>query len=267
LNYERIVVEKTGNVCTVTLNRPQVLNAIDSRLARELVDVAERVDDDDNLRAVVITGAGGRAFSVGMDLKELVDAAEGIEDRPMLLDIRSRLWTSNPWERWASLSKPSVAAIRGLALGGGLELALACDVRIASTDAKFGFPEVRLGMIPARGGTQRLPRIVGRAAALEMIITGDEIDAAEALRVQLVSKVVPSEAVLASAIQVASKVAEHAPIAVKFAREAVNKGLDMTLDQGLRMETDLYVLLQTTEDRSEGIRSFVEKRAPKFTGR
>lgn len=267
MKYQTILYTKNGNICVVTLNRPQALNAIDSRLAGELVDVFERIDNDDELRAVVITGAGDRAFSVGMDVKELVDAAEGIDDRQALMDIRRRLWSNNPWERLASLSKPTIAAIRGFALGGGLELALACDIRLASDDAQFGFPEVRLGIIPARGGTQRLPRIIGRGKAMEMILTGDTIDAIEAYRTELISKIVPVEKLLTAASEIASKLANNAPIAIRFAREAVAKGLDMTLDQGLRMETDLYILLQTTEDRSEGIRSFAGKRQPKFTGR
>lgn len=267
MKYQTILYEKNGSIGLITLNRPEALNAIDSRLAGELVDVLERIDDDDELLAVVIVGAGDRAFSVGMDIKEVVDAAAGISDQQALMDIRRRLWSDNPWERLASLSKPTIAAIRGFALGGGLELALACDIRVASDDAKFGFPEVRLGMIPARGGTQRLPRIVGRGKAIEMILTGETIDAIEAYRTELISKMVPADKLLAAANQIASKLANNAPIAVRFASEAVEKGLDMTIDQGLRMETDLYLLLQTTEDRSEGIRSFVEKRKPKFTGR
>lgn len=267
MRYRAIVFEKKGNIATVTLDRPEALNAIDSRLAGELMDVFERIDDDEELRAVVIVGAGDRAFSVGLDIKEMVDAAEGIDDQQALMEVRRRLWRDNPWEQLASLSKPTIAAIRGFALGGGLELALACDIRIASEDAKFGFPEVRLGLIPARGGTQRLPRIVGRGKAIEMILTGETIDAMEAYRTGLISRVVPADKLLAAANEIASKLVDNAPIAVRFAREAVAKGLDMTLDQGLRMETDLYLLLQTTEDRSEGIRSFIEKRKPKFTGR
>ena len=267
MKYASIRFEKSGNTGVVTLNRPQALNAIDSRMAGELMDVLERINNDDSVLAVIITGAGDRAFSVGLDMKEVVDAAKGIADPEALMDIRRRLWRNNPWERLASLTKPTIAAIRGFALGGGLELALACDIRIASEDAKFGFPEVRLGIIPTRGGTQRLPRIVGRGKAIEMILTGQTIDATDAHRIQLVSELVPTDRLLPLAHEIAAKLANNAPIAVRFAREAVSKGLDMTLDQGMRMETDLYLLLQTTEDRSEGIRSFVEKRKPKFTGR
>ncbi|MBI4318514.1 MAG: enoyl-CoA hydratase/isomerase family protein [Chloroflexi bacterium] len=267
MKYKTILHEKNRDVCTITLNRPEVLNAINNELARELLDAVESANDDYDVRAVVLTGAGERAFSVGLDLKELVDAADGVEDIPTLLEIRRRVWSCNPWERLAGISKPTIAAISGFALGGGLELALACDIRIASHDATFGFPEVRLGIIPGRGGTQRLPRIVGRGKALEMLLTGETIDAGEAHRVELVGTVVAGEQLLDTARDLATKLAAHAPLAVRLAREAVTKGLDMTLDQGLRLETDLSVMLQTTEDRAEGIRSFVEKRKPKFEGR
>lgn len=267
MDYETILYEKTENLCTITLNRPEVLNAIDSRMVSELEDALSRVEDDPGLRALVLVGAGDRAFSAGMDLKELARATEGVEDLPTLVEIRRRLWSQNPWERLAALTRPTVAAINGLALGGGLELALACDLRIASSTATFGFPEVRLGIIPGRGGTQRLPRLVGRGKALEMILTGDPIDAEEAYRVGLVNRVVSPEELLPAARNVAVKLAGHAPIAIRYAREAVVKGLDMTFDQGLHLEMDLSVLLQTTEDRAEGIRAFKEKRPPRFEGR
>ncbi len=266
MKYRRIVYEKKGNICKVTLNRPEALNAIDTRMARELLDVAERIGEDSELRAVVLDSEGARAFSVGQDIKELVRATDGIEDPPSLLEARKQLWNYNPWEAWALMPKPTIAAIRGCALGGGLELALACDLRIASEDATFGFPEVRLGIIPGRGGTQRLPRIIGRGRALEMILTGDAIDSAEAFRVQLISKVVPSADLTKIAEEMASRLAGHAPLALRFARETVARGLDMTFDQGMQLETDLYVLLQTTQDRAEGMRSFLEKRPPVFTG-
>lgn len=267
MDYRTIIYRKSGGIATITLNRPRALNAIDSRTARELEDALERVEEDGELRAVVMAGAGHRAFSVGVDLKELARETEGIDDLPTLLEIRSRLWSSNPWERLAALSKPSVAAIGGFALGGGLELALACDLRIAAHDASFGFPEVRLGIIPGRGGTQRLPRLIGRGKALEMILTGDPIDAAEAHRIELVSQVVAPEELLPEAEKLARRLADQAPIALRYAREAVVKGLDMTFDQGLRLEMDLSVLLQTTEDRAEGIAAFKEKRPPRFEGR
>ncbi len=267
MSYETILYEKNANIGIITLQRPNVLNALDSQMTRELIDIADAIDDDDAVRAVVLAGAGERAFSVGMDLKELVENAEGVDDPAILQDIRHRLWSLNPCERLAKLTKPTIAAIRGYALGAGLELTLACDMRVASEDAQFGFPEVHLGIIPALGGTQRLPRLIGRAKATEMIMTGEPISAAEAYRVELVNQVVSADALLPAAIQIASKLATYGPIALRFAREAISKGLDMTFDQGLHLETDLYAVLQTTEDRAEGIRSFREKRKPTFTGR
>lgn len=267
MSYETLLYEKNANIGIVTLHRPDVLNALNSPMARELIDVADAIDDDNDVRVAVLTGAGVRAFSVGMDLKELVESAEGVDDLAVLNDIRHRLWSINPCERWAKLGKPTIAAVHGYALGAGLELALACDIRVAAEDAQFGFPEVQLGIIPALGGTQRLPRLIGRAKATEMILTGDPVSAAEAYRVELVSQVVESSALLATALQMASRLATFGPIALRFAREAIDKGLDMTFDQGLHLETDLYAVLQTTEDRAEGIRSFKEKRKPAFTGR
>ncbi|MCL5962545.1 MAG: enoyl-CoA hydratase-related protein [Chloroflexi bacterium] len=267
MQYLRMLFEKDDGICTVTLNRPEALNAIDRRLASEILDIADKIDDDSSIRAVVIRGAGERAFSVGMDFKELIKATGGVQDISTLCEISRRLLSHNPCERIAKLSKPTIAAVSGFALGGGLELALACDIRLASEDATFGFPEVRLGIIPGWGGTQRLPRIAGRAKALEMILTGDSINAQEAYRTELVISVVPRLELLNSSRELALKLATHAPIAARFAREAVCKGLDMTYDQGLGLETDLSVLLQTTEDRAEGIRSFLEKRTPRFSGR
>jgi enoyl-CoA hydratase len=240
---------------------------MNSQMARELVDAANAIDDDEGVCAVVLTGAGGRAFSVGMDWNELVDSVEGVDDPARLQDIRHRLWNVDPCERWANLTKPTIAAVSGVAFGAGLELALACDIRLAAEDAQFGFPEIYLGIMPCMGGTQRLPRLIGRAKATEMILTGDPVSAAEALRVELVSQVVGTETLMAAALELASKIAEHAPIALRFAREAIGKGLDMTFEQGMQLETDLYALLQTTRDRAEGILSFNEKRKPTFTGR
>ncbi len=267
MTYETILYDKNANIAIVTLQRPDVLNALNSQMSRELLDVADAIDDDDEVRVAILTGAGERAFSAGMDLKELVDSAEGVDDVNVLNEIRHRLWNLNPCERWAKMIQPTIAAVHGYALGAGLELALACDIRVAAEDAQFGYPEIRLGIIPALGGTQRLPRLIGRAQATEMILTGEPISAAEAYRVELVSQIVKTEALLPAAIQLASKLATYGPIALRFAREAIDKGLDMTFDQGMHLETDLYAVLQTTEDRAEGIRSFKEKRKPTFTGR
>jgi enoyl-CoA hydratase/carnithine racemase len=266
MNYRTILYEKKDRLGIVTLNRPDEANAIDSQMMHEIVDVTEKIDDDEDLRVVVING-GGQDFSSGLDIKELVKAVEDVDDLRSLNEIRRRLWYGNPWRSIAGLSKPTIAAVHGRALGAGLELALACDIRIASQDTTFGFRDVQQGTIPGHGGTQRLARIVGRAKAIEMILTGEDIDAIEASRVQLVSKMVPPGEHLNKAIEIAEGLADKAPIAVKYAREVVDKGLDLTMDQGLRMETDLYILLQTTQDRAEGLRSFLERRSPKFEGK
>ncbi len=264
--YETLIYEKNENLAIVTLHRPQALNAMNSQMARELVDVADIIENED-IRVVVLAGSGGRAFSVGMDFDELVDSAEGVDDPVLLQDIHHRLWNVNPCDRWASLTKPTIAAVGGYALGAGLELALACDIRLATEDSQFGFPEIQLGLIPCMGGTQRLTRLIGRAKATEMILTGDPISAAEALRAEMVTQVVGNEALMPTAVQLALKIAAHGAIALRFAREAISKGLDMTFEQGMQLETDLYALLQTTSDRAEGIRAFKEKRKPTFTGK
>lgn len=262
-----VLYRKTGRVAFVTLNRPEALNAIDSAMASALVEVLDTIDEDDQVRAVVLTGGGDRAFSVGQDIQELVAEAQDVDDPPTLLWIRGRLDAADPWSRLASLSKPTIAAVNGLALSGGLELALACDVRFAATTATFGFPEVRRGVIPSHGGTQRLPRIVGRGKAVEMLVTGDSIDATEAQQIELVSRVVAAADLERTATELANRLGSYGPLAIQYARDAVTKGLDMTFDQGLHLETDLYALIQTTEDRTEGLRSFREKREPRFEGR
>ncbi|MGQ9674468.1 MAG: enoyl-CoA hydratase/isomerase family protein [Chloroflexota bacterium] len=259
MQYRTIEYETKGPIGFLYLNRPDVDNAIDEEMERELSEVLDSIADDE-ARVLVLTSRGERAFSVGIDLG-------GCPDAESIVQMRRRLLLGDAWEKLAVLPKPTIAAIQGAALGAGLELALACDVRIAAEDATFGFPEIMLGLIPGHGGTQRLPRLVGRAKAIEMILSGDPIDAAEAYRVELIARVVPAEELLAAAEEMASKLTAYGPIALRFAREAVLRGLDMTFDQGLHLEMDLYALLQTTHDRAEGIRSFKEKRPPKFEGR
>lgn len=264
---ETIVYEKKDRIAYITLHRPERLNAINGQMMQELLEVCEQIGEDDEVGVVIITGAGERAFSVGADVSRFREArAEAAAPAP-LVESRQRWLHANPYQALAEVSKPTIAAINGYALGGGLELALACDMRIASEKARLGLPEVKLGLIPGGGGTQRLPRLVGRAKALEMILTGDPIDAQEALRIGLVSRVVPPELLGAAAEDLARALLSRGPIALRYAKEALNKGLDMALDQGLRLEADLSVILQTTEDRKEGIRAFMEKRPPRFQGR
>jgi len=246
MHYKTLIYDKKGQICYITLNRPQIGNAINNQMTMELADVCQTINQDGDINVVILKGAGD-AFSTGSDPQEW----EAGCDAPLSI---------------ASMERVTIAAIDGDALGEGLELALACDIRIASERASFCLPHTAYGLIPGGGGTQRLPRLVGKGKALEMILTAEPIDAQEALRIGLVSKVVLPAQLLSEAEGWAEKITAHSPIALRYAKEAVNKGLDFTLEQGLRLEADLYFLIQTTEDRMEGIRAFKEKRSPRFKG-
>ena len=246
--YSGVIYTKKDHVAHVTLNRPQADNSINLELSQELEDACRQINQDDDIYVVVLTGAGDKAFCKGSEVEKsgvFYGAATAI----------------------ARIEKPVIAAINGDALGQGLELALSCDIRLASDRAKFGFPEVSQGLIPFDGGTQRLPRIVGKGKALELILTAETLNAQEAFDIGLVSKVVPQKELLAEAEALIKTIAAQGPIALKFIKEAVNKGLDLTLEQGLRLEADLYFLLHATADRTEGIKAFLEKRPPKFKGK
>jgi len=255
--YKTIIYEKKEQVVWLTLDRPKSGDTINLELANELVDACRAINQDDNVRAVIITGAG-EAFCSGSDLAELRSTPAH--------NLKTANAASLSSTAVAGLNCPVIAAVNGDALGAGLELALSCDIRICSENAHFGFPETSYGLIPGGGGTQRLPRIVGKGKATEMVITAEPIDAVEAYRVGLVTKVVPRQRLAAEAEEIARKLISRAPIAVRYAKEAVNKGMDMTLAQGLRLEADLSFLLQTTKDRAEGIKAFLEKRKPTFKG-
>lgn len=246
--YDTIIYTQKDHIASITLNQPETDNIINQPLARELVDVCCGINQDENIYAVIITGAGDRAFCGGSELKEV--------------STKDNVATAV-----ASIDRPVIAAINGDALGWGLELALSCDIRLASDQARFGLPQVASGLIPMGGGTQRLPRLVGRSKALELILTADTISAEEALAIGLVTKVVSQEKLAAEAEALAQTIASKAPVALRYIKEAVNKGLDLTLEQGLRLEADLYFLLHTTTDRTEGIKAFLEKRTPKFKGK
>jgi enoyl-CoA hydratase len=242
-----VIYTKKGHIAHITLNRPEANNSVNQQLAQELEEVCGQIKQDDDIYVVTVTGAGDKAFCSGGELEPGT----------------SRF---SPANAVASIDCPVIAAINGDALGQGLELALICDIRLASDKARFGLPQVARGLIPMDGGTQRLPRIVGRGKALELLLIAETISAEEALEMGLVSKIVPPKE-LASEVEVmAENIAAKGPIALKYVKEAVNKGLDMTLEQGLRLEADLYFLLHTTADRTEGIRAFREKRQPKFRG-
>jgi enoyl-CoA hydratase len=255
-----LLVAREGAVATVTVNRPDKLNALDAATVDELRRALLDLRRDERVRAVVLTGAGPRAFVAGADIAELaaLDAlgARALAERGQhVFDLVERL------------GKPVVAAVNGFALGGGCELAMACTIRIAADTAKFGQPEVNLGLIPGYGGTQRLARLVGRGRALEMLLTGDPIDAAEAYRIGLVNRVVPAADVVAAAQAIAAKLAGKAPQAVRAILDAVARGLDGPLAQGEAHEAALFGLVAATDDMREGTRAFLEKRAPVFTGR
>ncbi len=255
--YKSVNYERREQIVWLTLNRPSVGNTIDLHLANEIRDACCEINRDENVRVALVTGAG-ESFCSGADLNELASftADELIKANPASLACRAL----------ASVNCPVIAVINGDAIGAGLELALSCDIRIASEDARLGFPETSYGLIPGGGGTQRLPRIVGKGKATEMILTAEPVDAAEAYRIGLITRVVTGKKLFEEAEEIAKRLISRAPIAVRYAKEAVNKGMDMTLEQGLRLEADLSFLLQTTEDRAEGIKAFLEKRTGQFKG-
>jgi enoyl-CoA hydratase len=260
MSEEPVLYSVADHVATITLNRPEARNAMNTALREAMLRHFTALSVNDDVRVIVVTGAGDRAFSAGADIKEFVDPLVPTQFR----EQRRRLDFRQTMDR---CSQPIIAAIRGVALGGGLELALACDIRIAGDDAMLGLTEVNLAIIPGGGGTQRLPRLIGRGKALEMILTGTRIDAAEALRLGLVERVVPAADVLESALTLARELAGKSPVALRYAKEAVVKGLELPLADGLRLEGDLSALLRTTEDRLEGARAFIEKRKPNWQGR
>lgn len=236
-----VLLEKKARVAYITLNRLEAKNAINEPLAYELIEACLEINGDDAIYVAVITGAG-EAFCGGSELTTGVAIAV------------------------ASINQPVIAAINGDALGQGIELALACDIRLASDRSRFGLTHLANGLVPADGGTQRLPRIVGKAKALELLLTAGTISAGEAFKIGLVNKVVDGESLMAEAEALAKNLAGKAPAALRSIKEAVNKGLDLSLEQGLRLEADLYFLLHTTSDRTEGITAFLQKRPPRFKG-
>ncbi|HEY3523463.1 MAG TPA: enoyl-CoA hydratase-related protein [Candidatus Limnocylindrales bacterium] len=245
-------------VALVTLDRPDQLNALSFELLRQLVEVLEALDADEDCRCIVITGAGDRAFAAGADIKEMAAAT------PVSLATANSFAR---WERIRAIRTPLIAAVRGFALGGGDELAMACDMIVAGDDAQFGQPEIRIGIMPGAGGTQRLTRAVGKARAMEMILTGRPIDAREAERIGLVTRVVPAEATVESALELAATIAALPPLAVRAAKEAIERAFELPLGAGLEFERRNFYLLFASEDQSEGMAAFVEKRPPSWRGR
>ncbi len=245
-------------VALVTIDRPAVRNALDAATIDQLADAFEALDADPACRCIVLTGAGERAFAAGADIREMADStAAGL----LASDRFAR------WERIARVRKPTIAAVRGYALGGGCELAMSCDMIVAAEDAVFGQPEVRLGVIPGAGGTQRLTRALGKAKAMELILTGRNLPAAEAEAHGLVSRLVPADQVLAAALDLAVQVAAMPPLAVQAAIEAIDAAEELPLRDGLALERRLFYLLFATEDQKEGMRAFLEKRPARWQGR
>lgn len=258
--FEHVQVEIDGAVALVTVNRPAALNALNAATIRELEQAMVQVRDDGAVRAVVLTGAGAKAFVAGADIKEMstLSPIEGhayARTGQRLLDLIE------------NLGKPVIAAINGFALGGGNELAMACTLRLAADTAKFGQPEIKLGLIPGYAGTQRLSRLVGQGRALQLLLTGETIDAPEAWRIGLVNRVVPAGDLLTEARALAASLAAAAPVAVRYILDAVHHGPEMPLADGTRLEATLFGLAFSTDDMREGTRAFIEKRKPEFKGR
>ena len=257
--YEYLIFDVADRIATITVNRPDKLNALNDATIAELGRAIDEANARADVAAVLLTGAG-RSFIAGADISELESQS------PLEAQRRARAGQAI-FRRFETSPKPTVAAINGFALGGGCELAMACHVRLASDKAKLGQPEVKLGIVPGYGGTQRLPRLVGRGAALRLLLTGDMIDAAEALRLGLVDQVVAPEALLDTTRALLTTMAANAPLALAGCIEAVDRGLGVTLEEGCTIESDFFGLLSATADMKEGMRAFLEKRAATFTGR
>ena len=260
LTLENVLYEKKDSIAYVTLNRPKVLNALNKKTWADLRTAFEAARDDASVRGVILTGAGDKAFIAGADISELasVTAVEAEESSTFGQEVLNIV---------ENLGKPVIAAINGFALGGGCETAMACTIRVASEHAKFGQPEVKLGLIPGGGGTQRMPRLVGKGRALQIILSGEIISAQEAYRIGLVNEVVPAADVITRAEAILKQIFSNAPIAVKYSLEAVNKGLETSVAEGLSLEASLFGLCAGTEDKREGTQAFLQKRAPQFQGR
>jgi enoyl-CoA hydratase/carnithine racemase len=260
LALANVQYEKRSSIAYVTVNRPKVLNALNTPTWTDLQAAFEDAKSDGSVHGVILTGAGDKAFIAGADISELAnvdafDAEESSRFGQGVLDLIE------------NLGKPVIAAINGFALGGGCETAMACTIRIAAEHAKFGQPEVKLGLLPGGGGTQRLPRLVGKGRALQLILTGETISAQEAYRIGLVNEVVPAANLIARAETILKQISVNAPIAVKFSLEAANKGMDTSQAEGVALEASYFGICAATEDKKEGTSAFLEKRAPQFRGR
>jgi len=259
MNYETILIEKRESIAVLTINRPDKLNSLNSKVHREGVAALDELRADDSVRVLVITGAGEKSFIAGADIGEFAGKTSVSE--------RSIFQGRSLFNSLDTFPKPVIAMINGFCLGGGCELALACDLRIAGEKARFGQPEINLGIIPGGGGTQRLTRLIGEGKSMEMILTGDMIDAQTALRLGLVNEVFSSDELQEKTFALANKIAEKSPIALQMAKEAVKLAARSNLDEGLRREIDLFTICFSTEDKEEGVAAFLEKRKPNFKGK
>ncbi|HEY2739321.1 MAG TPA: enoyl-CoA hydratase-related protein [Thermoanaerobaculia bacterium] len=258
-NTETILMEREGRVAILTVNRPDKLNALNDQVREDMLAALAQVESDDSVGVVVITGAGEKSFIAGADIGEFAGRSP--------FDQRHAMRSPRIFDIMSSFPKPVIAMINGFCLGGGCELALSCDIRVASEKARFGQPEIKLGLIPGGGGTQRLPRLVGTGHALRLILTGDMIGAAEAQSIGLVEMVVPHEELRAKTLELAQKMAAMSPLTVKVAKEAVRASEKMSLEEGIVYERDLFCLCFSTEDKQEGVDAFLAKRAAQWKGR
>jgi len=258
--FDNLLLERDGAVAILTINRPKVLNALNTSTIDDLRRAVLELKHDPGIRVVIITGAGEKSFVAGADINELAVQAptQGKEHA-----IRGQ----HVFDLIENMGKPVIAAINGFALGGGCELAMACTVRLAADTARLGQPEINLGIIPGYAGTQRLPRLVGKGVALDILLTGRQVKADEALRIGLVNKVVPAAELMSEALALAGELASKAPIAMQYIIEAVNRGLEVSFDKGQFLEATLFGLVASTDDMREGTRAFLEKRKPEFKGR
>jgi enoyl-CoA hydratase len=257
--WETLRVETDGAVAVLTIDRPEKRNALSGQVRAELIAALDALRDDDGVRVLVITGAGEKAFVAGADIAEFAERTP--------LEQRAAMTGRRVFDEIAAYPKPVIAMINGFCLGGGCELALACDLRIAADTARLGQPEINLGIIPGGGGTQRLPRVVGTGQAMRLVLTGELIDAAEALRIGLVDLVHPAAELRARTLETARAMAAKSPVALRMAKSAVRAAAEMPLEAGLRYETELFVTCFASDDRAEGVAAFLEKRAAEFRGR
>ena len=259
--YQHISYDQEAELAVITFNRPEVRNALNYLAIDEALAATREAEADEAVRVLILTGAGDKAFISGADIGELkqrdtfTELGERSERRRVLANLLE------------TMSKPSIAAVNGFAIGGGLEIAMACTLRTAADTAKFGLPEINLGIMPGNGGTQRLPRLVGKSRAMEMILTGELIPADEAYRIGLVNQVVPQAELMAETKKLANKLALKSPLALKIAKDAINTGLELSLAEGIRYEQRCFAILCGSEDKKEGVTAFLEKRKPDFKGR